>query len=279
MSERRGTRGILNPVAGLQRFRLNRFEPCAALAPFVDWYWVVRWDLPEEAAPFEQEVLPHPCVNLAIEARGSAIHGVFTRRTVAKLSGRGRVVAAKFVPGGFQPFIGLPMSGLRARVVPLATAFGRGSGSLVKRVLACADDRRAARLIEAFLLQRLPTAADASRELATSLVARVTADQALRRTEELARLAGMSVRSLRRLFREYIGVAPKWVIQRARMHEAAERVASGASVGWARLALELGYHDQAHLIRDFKSQIGFTPGQYAKRCAEAARAKAIGSSR
>jgi len=75
MSERRGTRGILNPVAGLQRFRLNRFEPCAALAPFVDWYWVVRWDLPEEAAPFEQEVLPHPCVNLAIEARGSAIHG------------------------------------------------------------------------------------------------------------------------------------------------------------------------------------------------------------
>ena len=146
MSERRGTRGILNPVAGLQRFRLNRFEPCAALAPFVDWYWVVRWDLPEEAAPFEQEVLPHPCVNLAIEARGSAIHGVFTRRTVAKLSGRGRV-------------------------------------------------------------------------------------------------------------------------------------ASGASVGWARLALELGYHDQAHLIRDFKSQIGFTPGQYAKRCAEAARAKAIGSSR
>jgi AraC-like DNA-binding protein len=38
---------------------------------------------------------------------------------------------------------------------------------------------------------------------------------------------------------------------------------------WAELALELGYHDQAHLIRDFKTQIGLTPAAYAQRCASA----------
>jgi hypothetical protein len=38
-------------------------------------------------------------------------------------------------------------------------------------------------------------------------------------------------------------------------------------VAWAALALELGYHDQAHLIRDFKAQVGFTPAAYAERCA------------
>ena len=51
------------------------------------------------------------------------------------------------------------------------------------------------------------------------------------------------------------------------MQEAAERVAAGAPVVWAALAVELGYHDQAHLIRDFKAQIGFTPAVYAGRCA------------
>ncbi len=53
------------------------------------------------------------------------------------------------------------------------------------------------------------------------------------------------------------------------VQEAAERVAANAPVAWAALALELGYHDQAHLIRDFRAQIGFTPATYARRCAAA----------
>ena len=52
--------------------------------------------------------------------------------------------------------------------------------------------------------------------------------------------------------------------------EAAERVAAGVAIDWPALARELGYHDQAHLIHDFKAQIGFTPAVYAKRCAAAA---------
>ena len=66
---------------------------------------------------------------------------------------------------------------------------------------------------------------------------------------------------------ELVGVGPKWIIRRSRVQEAAERVASGAPVAWAALAQELGYHDQAHLIHDFKAQVGFTPAVYAKRCA------------
>jgi AraC-like DNA-binding protein len=269
MERTRSTHGIINPIEGLQRFRLDRFEPGPELAPYVDWYWVVSWNLPDGAPAFEQEVLPHPCVNLAIEARGSAVHGVFTRRTRVLLKGCARVVAAKFVPAGFEPFASVPMVALRARIVPLAQAFGEGAAALVSQVLACADDERAARHIEAFLRERMPRTPDASRELATQLVAHVTADRTIRQAEDLAGLAGLSVRSLNRLFRRYVGVGPKWVIQRARVHEAAERVALGAVVEWPRLAQELGYHDQAHLIRDFKAQIGFTPAVYAKRCAAA----------
>ena len=34
------------------------------------------------------------------------------------------------------------------------------------------------------------------------------------------------------------------------------------SVGWADKAVELGWFDQAHLIRDFKRHTGVTPAQY-----------------
>ncbi|WP_437710397.1 helix-turn-helix domain-containing protein [Sorangium sp. So ce448] len=263
------TRGILNPAAGLQRFfELHRHAPAPDLARLVDWHWVVRWSL---TAPFEQELLPHPCVNLAIEAPGSAVHGIGTRREVVRLQGTGRVVATKFKPGGFFPFAPLPMRRLVDSVVPLAEIFGGAAGPLERAVLDQPDDAVAIRAVEELLRARKGPE-DAGLDEAMALAVRAQGDRDIHRAEHLARIAGVSVRTLHRAFERYIGVGPKWIIRRSRVQEAAERVATGAPVAWAALAQELGYHDQAHLIREFKAQVGFTPAVYAERCA-AARSK------
>ena len=73
----------------------------------------------------------------------------------------------------------------------------------------------------------------------------------------------MTPRTLQRLFADYVGVSPKWVMRRARLHEAAERADSGEPVDWAALASDLGYADQAHLTRDFTVTIGVPPARYA----------------
>ena len=95
------------------------------------------------------------------------------------------------------------------------------------------------------------------------LVSHITADPGLRRVDELAAASGMTARSLQRLFADYVGVSPKWVMRRARLHEAAERADSGEPVDWAMLASDLGYADQAHLTRDFTATIGVSPTRYA----------------
>ncbi len=59
-------------------------------------------------------------------------------------------------------------------------------------------------------------------------------------------------------------MSPKWVIQRYRLHEAAEQLAAGEPVSQPGLALSLGYSDQAHFVRDFKAIVGVTPGAYAR---------------
>ena len=64
-----------------------------------------------------------------------------------------------------------------------------------------------------------------------------------------------------------MGVGPKWVIQRYRLHEAVARVQAGRPVAWAALAQDLGYFDQAHFIRDFKAMVGQTPQAYARTLA------------
>ncbi len=83
------------------------------------------------------------------------------------------------------------------------------------------------------------------------------------RVEDLAGRAGINPRTLQRLFRRYVGVGPKWVIRRYRLHEAAHRLAGGLAVDQAALAHDLGYFDQAHFIKDFTAIIGRSPGSYA----------------
>ena len=90
------------------------------------------------------------------------------------------------------------------------------------------------------------------------------------RIEHLAATAGVSVRSLQRLFDKHVGVSASFVIRRWRIIEAAEaaRTATeqgGEWRGWASVAAELGYADQAHLTRDFRRHLGTTPTDYLAR--------------
>jgi AraC-like DNA-binding protein len=95
-----------------------------------------------------------------------------------------------------------------------------------------------------------------------AVVQRILDDRAIRRVDDVVRLVGGTPRALQRLFSEYVGVSPKWVIRRYRLHDAIERMDAGDVVDWASLALDLGYFDQAHFIRDFKALVGRTPGDY-----------------
>ena len=91
----------------------------------------------------------------------------------------------------------------------------------------------------------------------------LTAPAAIR-VSDAAREHGLSTRALQRLFSRYIGAGPKWVLQRYRLHEAAERIAAGDRGDWAQVAAELGYADQADFIRDFRALVGCSLATHAK---------------
>jgi transcriptional regulator GlxA family with amidase domain len=178
-------------------------------------------------------------------------------------------MGVKFLPGTFPVFSARSMVDLVDVVLPLHEVFGEQARQLARRVAGEPDELRAIGQIEEFL-RALSPRRDENAELVAGLVARVRDDRNITRSEALARYAGVSLRSLQRMFERYLGLGPKWVICRARVQEAAERVSAGQVVDWAALAIQLGYHDQAHLIHDFKAQVGFTPAAYAERCAAAA---------
>jgi AraC-like DNA-binding protein len=255
-------RGVLHLRSGRGRFEVARSRPSPALAELVEHFWLVSWDL-RGRDPHLQDTLPHPGVHLVAEPGHSGIQGVLTGRFSRRLEGVGRAFGIRFRPAGFQPFLGAPVATLTDRRVPVAEVFGAGGERLVDRLLAPGDQGRRVAAAEAFLLARLP-APDPSVALVNRVVDQVMADRGITRVGQVADRAGVGTRRLQRLFATYVGVGPKWVIRRARLHEAVERLDEVDEVDLGFLARELGYFDQAHFARDFRDVVGGPPTAYAR---------------
>jgi methylphosphotriester-DNA--protein-cysteine methyltransferase len=79
---------------------------------------------------------------------------------------------------------------------------------------------------------------------------------------EIAAGLGVSHGYLDRQFTAQVGLSPRTLARILRMRRLLEQIDVYGSVGWAEKAAELGWFDQAHLIRDFKRHTGVTPSQY-----------------
>lgn len=264
--------GILRPEVQDALVRRDRIEAHEELTPWVEHYWTVAWDL--EPPGFVAEVVSHPSVHITVESGSGPrfghrmpaglVHGVITRRFSQQISGSGRVFGVKFRPGGFGAFTGADVGAWTDRVLPLHAAFGLEAQVLVRDVLPLEHDRDRAAVADGFLLARLP-GRDERYDEVLAIVRAMQDDPALTSVELVARRHAMSERTLQRLFRRYVGVGPKWVLQRARLHDAVDRIDGGRAPDLAALALELGWFDQAHFTRDFTALVGQSPAAYAAR--------------
>lgn len=224
--------------------------PSAALSPWVERYWEARWDY---ADPYQQKIVPYPNVQLSFGGGSASVNGVCSSFQIKVLEGRNHVFGVAFRPGCFRPFLGASVATITDQVIPAADVFGPDLPTTVDVAT-----------VDAFLLNHLPDD-DARTRRALAAVELIADDKAVTRVEHLADELGLTVRGLQRLFAEYVGVGPKWVIRRYRLHEVTARIAAGGSIDWAALAAELGYADQAHFIRDFKAMFGESPTWYAQR--------------
>ena len=245
-------------------FRLDRAPASADLAELVERHWLVSWDLPEGRRA-SVTLLPHPCVNLVLDRGMVAIAGVGSERFTYAYSGRGRVFGVKFRPGAFRPFYGRPVSELTDQTVPLATVWGPAAAALGADLERAPDLSSLVAVAERHLRARWP-APDPEVAVVGQIVRALLHDRSVTRVEEVSARFGIRPRTLQRLFQRYVGVSPKWVLRRYRLHEAAARLAEGTDTSWADVAAELGYFDQSHFIRDFTREIGMTPVAYAEAC-------------
>lgn len=266
IGRRREYAQVMYPGSDGKHLWIGRTAPPEALAWCVDYCWWVVWDAPE---PYEQGVIPRPVVHVAAEAWQGAtrlvVTGPPTQHFRRRLEQRGRTVALAFRPAGFRPFVDRPASELVDVATPVEHLSGVPDEAIADRMADLeVDVERAARELFEWFEPVAPPPDPLAEEL-SDLVEAAEVDSTIRRAEQLAGLAGVSLRTLQRRFREYVGPGPKWVVQRHRLLDVVQAANQKGDVDWAALAAELGYTDQSHLIRHFTSVVGEAPARYSAR--------------
>jgi len=79
------------------------------------------------------------------------------------------------------------------------------------------------------------------------------------RIESLAHNIGQSISNFQRMFKLCVGISPKLLARIVRFEAALKTKAAFPHLSWTKLAHEFGYHDQMHMIHDFKHLSGETP--------------------
>jgi AraC-like DNA-binding protein len=256
-------RGILNLKTSAPKFQLARYLPSEDINPFVEYYWTVSWDLRGQP-PHVNENLSHPVVHLVFDRGKTAVIGIVQGKFTYALEGQGQVFGIRFRAGGFYPFIKSPVSAFTNARLSIEEIFGVNTAQLEETILSQPDEMRQRELVEDFLRTHLPEP-DPNVSVVEEIVRRISNDRAIIKVDDLVEHYAMTKRTLQRLFSQYVGVNPKWVIKCYRLQEAAEQLADGAVSEWSKLAVDLGYFDQAHFIKDFKAIVGKTPAEYAKK--------------
>jgi AraC-like DNA-binding protein len=260
------SKGVLRPERLARTVSFDEVEPTPATAYWIERIWSVRWDLDEEAVT---SIVPHPSISLTVERGGVGreglrgdgvwVTGVVSSRFDVTHVGTGGAVGIKFHPGGFTALTGIVAGSLTDRVVKAAELV-EGFESLAGLPL----DARGARDALCEVVAGIDAGADGTYEGVTEVL-RTLRDPDVTRVDELATRCRLSPRSIQRLFQRYVGVSPKWVLRRYRLHDAMTALDDGHVGSLADLATELGWYDQSQFARDFTSLVGTSPSVYRDR--------------
>lgn len=247
---------------------IHRYPPPGDLTGLVQRFWIPVWSV-DPGREAVQRVLQYPCAQLVITDEYARFYGVASGLSATTLAGDGWAVGVMFQPAGGFLVAGRSMADVRDRHVDLAEVLGPTSVPLTADVRAAMTRPRmpeshaaAMAPISAALRAFLPV--DDEGLLVNRIVEHVEGHPDVLRVAQVGERFGLSERALQRLVRRRVGLSPKWLIQRRRLQEASARLRERPGT-LADVAAELGYADQAHLTRDFRSVTGMTPGEFAAR--------------
>jgi AraC-like DNA-binding protein len=255
------------------------YTPCYPLSRFIESFWYGEHS-PQHAL---ERLLPNGDIDIVLNLRdatlrfyddvaldhprlftGPVASGAQSRYYVIDTLQQTSLMGVRFRVGGAYPFLGDTADQLQNQRVALEDLWGQSAMELQTRLMQAKTNEARFQCLERAFLNRLAEAVQPHPAIAQAIASFVTQQGVSSVTVQTIR-SGLSHRRFIELFRREVGLPPKTFCRILRFQRALRLIATESCPDFAGLALDCGYCDQAHLIRDFKAFAGITPTVYLGR--------------
>ena len=261
--------------------KYSEHRPASALRPYVDCFWFLEGSNGVEAGA--APILPDGRMELIVNygdpfqrLRGNAseiqprsfLTGQITGPIVLQPARDAGILGIRFRPGGAFPFFNFPQSEILNQTASLELLWGRLAHEIEERICAATQHTDKIGVMERILVSKLKPRTNMMLDAA---IAGILATDGLIHVEDIARGLGTTRRNLERQFKDHVGIGPKMLARIFRFQRIFKTLERNTSDRWISVALECGYYDQAHFIREFHEFSGKSPAAYFANEAELSR--------
>ncbi|HKA17028.1 MAG TPA: helix-turn-helix domain-containing protein [Blastocatellia bacterium] len=256
----------------------NFYKPKPPLSKFVDSFWLYQSNEPQNRS---EHILPTGTLELVINLGQNELRfydaerpEICSRLSGAVVSGahgrgftpaeEGFIIGVHFKPGGAFPFLGLPAGELADTHVDLEILWGPSAGRLRERLCEAKTSDERFQLLQEALLSRLCYGVEQHYAVSAALEL-FRKNQAGPKVREAAKFLGLSQRRFIQVFKAEVGITPKLFSRIQRFQQTRTLIQHNPLINWADLAVDLGYFDQSHFIREFLEFSGLNPTDYINR--------------
>lgn len=251
-------------------------QPASCLKPYIEYYYMLEsrglaeYSERQRVYPYGKIILvfhykepfyfqPHQG-EMKQEPR-TVICGQQTSFYDLTPSGQSGMIFVVFKTFGAGVFFNLPMTEITNQNIALQEILKEQSNDVEEKIQNAKDNSTRVKIIDEFMLKRLAQGFKSNDRFYHSFKNTGTEDRP-HRVRDMAERANLSIKQYERRFSSFSGLNPKKYLQILRFQKALQQVKKYASL--THLAMDCGYHDQAHFIHEFKSLTGLTPGQFKK---------------
>ncbi|WP_435356430.1 helix-turn-helix domain-containing protein [Emticicia sp. SJ17W-69] len=255
----------------------HNLQPTYALRDYVKMYRFLYFSFTDSTLPPAKAYPPRPEVTLSFYPRDTETTKYDDGRVIAPvrsaLIGQPSVVSHRhvgkefvlfqvvFQPGGLFRMTGIPNHELTDQYFDAESVFGNEIVLVNQRLNSTANFGEMKHIIEGFLLDLASKSKYESRPI--DKVGMVMLDGKNNFSLDwLAKESCLSNKQFERNFNERIGINPKYFARIIRFDKAFRLKNAFPNKDWLSIALECGYYDYQHLVRDYKEFTGMTPANF-----------------
>ena len=253
--------------------------PSSSLEPYIDFYKCIEF--PNQfSAHSEFTGYPSGYVDLVLpsqpgiciehqggergELSGVNLIGHFDQYFKVRLESKMSVIWIRMKPHGAYILTGVSGKLFHNRWVALDDIKNKLGQKLQEKLFATSQTSARIALIESFLQEQIATHYQRDGKL-EHIISLILANKGQVKLKEICLEVGLSYRGMDRLFWEKIGQSPKRATNHIRFKCILNEIREQGQTDWMQLVADYGFHDQAHLIKEFKKFTQLPPQKFLGR--------------